>query len=62
MPLSGLFMALGLFWGLFTRYVLDELADVSTMLIVMTGVQIGVIGLLAELVNRRLPNHFREDD
>ena len=54
-----LFIALG--WGFFTAFVLNRLADVSTVVIVMTSIQVSVVGLLAELVNRRLPNCYRED-
>ena len=58
LPLSGLLLLLAVLWGLFTQFVLGELADVSTMVIAMTAVQVGVVGLLAELVNRRLPNFY----
>lgn len=60
LPLAGVIVLLGSLWGLFTKLVLGELADVSTMIIVVAGFQIGALGLLAELVNKRSPNVFRK--
>ncbi|MBM4431411.1 MAG: glycosyltransferase family 2 protein [Chloroflexi bacterium] len=62
LPLSGILLLLAVAWGLFSRYVLGQLADVSTMVVAMGAVQVAVVGLLAELVNRRLPNYYREED
>ncbi|MDA2932740.1 glycosyltransferase family 2 protein [Acidobacteria bacterium AH-259-D05] len=59
LPVSGLLLLLAVLWGLFTEFVLGELADVSSMVIAMAAVQVGVVGLLAELVNRRLPNYYQ---
>lgn len=61
LPFSGFLLLLALAWALFSKFVLGELADVSTLVIVMTGIQVAVIGMLAELINRRLPNYYRED-
>jgi glycosyltransferase involved in cell wall biosynthesis len=61
MPLSALLFLAALVWGTFTLVVLGQLADVSTLVIVMTAFQIAMIGLLAELMNKRLPNFHRED-
>jgi glycosyltransferase involved in cell wall biosynthesis len=60
-PLSGLLLLVALGWGLFTYLSLGKLADVSTIVIVMAAFQILVIGLLAELINHRLPNQYRHD-
>ena len=62
LPLSGLLFLLALGWGLFSSLVLQRLADVSTLMIAMSAVQVGVVGLLAELINRRLPHYRPEDD
>ena len=59
LPLSMLLVVLGLVWGIFSITILDELADVSTLIIEMAAVQIAVIGLLAELINRRFPSQAR---
>ena len=60
-PLSGLVLLIGIAWGFFSAYVLGRLADVSTIVIVMAALQIGVIGLLAEIINHRTPGYFKDD-
>jgi len=62
LPLSGFMLLLALAWGIFSWVVLEELADVSTIVIVMAAFQVAVTGMLAELIDRRLPNFFREED
>jgi len=58
MPISiGLFMV-SIGWGLFTKLVLEELADVSSLIIALSGFQIAVLALIAELINHRLPNKY----
>ena len=61
LPLSGLLLLLAVGVALFTKFVLGQLADVTTVVIAMTAAQVAVIGLLAELINRRLPNYYREE-
>ena len=61
LPLSGLLLLLAVSVALFTKFVQGQLADVTTVVIAMTAAQVAVIGLLAELINRRLPNHYREE-
>ena len=61
-PLSALLYLLAVGVGLFTKLVLDELADVATVVIAMTATQVAIVGLLAELVNRRLPQYFRDEE
>ena len=61
LPLSGLLMLLAVGWALFSWLVLGKLADVSTLVIAMSGLQTGMVGLLAELINKRLPNTFRDE-
>jgi hypothetical protein len=54
-PLSlGLFV-LSVAWGLFSHLVLDRFADVTTLVLFVTGLQLGVLGMLAEMMNMRLP-------
>ena len=59
LPLSGFFIGLAIIWAFVSRYFLGQLADVSTTIIAMTGIQVFMLGLLAELINRRLPNYHR---
>jgi len=61
LPLSGLLLFLAVAWGAFTRYILGRLADVSTVVLVVGAIQVAAVGLLAELVNQRLPNYYREE-
>lgn len=61
LPLSGLLFLLAVGWALFSSLVLGLLADVSTLVIAMAAIQVAVIGMLAELINRRLPNYYREE-
>ena len=61
LPLSGFMLLLALAWGLFSWVVLEKLADVSTIVIVMAAFQVAVTGMLAELIDRRLPNFYRDN-
>jgi glycosyltransferase involved in cell wall biosynthesis len=61
LPLSAFLFLVAIAWALFTLFVLGQLADVTTLVIVMTAFQVAVIGMLAELINKRLPNYFREE-
>ncbi len=60
MPVSTLLLLLAVAWAIFSKLVLGRLADVSTLVISMTAFQTALIGMLAELVNRRLPNYYKE--
>ncbi len=62
LPLSLLLLLLATGWGLFTHFVLGQLADVTTIVIVMTAIQVAMLGLLAELINHRVPNIYRKGD
>lgn len=61
LPMSFVLLLMGIGWGGFSRFVLGRLADVSTLVVVMTAVQVGVVGLLAELINQRLPKNYEEN-
>ncbi len=55
LPLSGFFMLLGLAWGGLSYLFLGGIADASMAVIIMAAIQIAVVGLLADLINHRLP-------
>lgn len=59
-PMSLILIVLGIVWATFSLLYLGQLADVSTLVIMMTAFQVLVIGLLAELINRRVPNIYRD--
>jgi glycosyltransferase involved in cell wall biosynthesis len=62
LPLSGVLFVLAVAWGLLTHFMLGQLADVSTIVLFMTSIQIAALGLLAELINHRVPNAHRKGD
>jgi glycosyltransferase involved in cell wall biosynthesis len=62
LPLSGVILLLGLVWAATSAIVLGRLADASAAVIIMSAVQIGVLGLLAELMNRRLPRFSKSEE
>jgi len=62
LPVSAFLFLLAIAWAFFTMLALGRLADVSTLVIVMTAFQVAVIGMLAELINKRLPNYHRNFD
>jgi hypothetical protein len=61
LPLSGLIGLAAIGWGIFSAVALGRLADVSTLVIMMAAVQVAVVGLLAELINHRLPTFQRDE-
>lgn len=61
LPMSGLLLVLALTWGLLSVTLLGQLADVSTLVIAMAAVHVAVVGLLAELIDRRMPNDYQEE-
>jgi glycosyltransferase involved in cell wall biosynthesis len=61
MPFAGILFLLSLAWGLVSLLAFGKLADVSTLVIAMTAVQVASLGLLAELINRRLDNALRRE-
>ncbi|NHZ72297.1 MAG: glycosyltransferase [Aquificales bacterium] len=60
LPISFWLLILGIAWGAGTLLAFDQIADISTLVIIMTAFQVFAIGLLAELINKRLPNYYRE--
>ena len=62
LSLSAFLLLAAVIWGLVSEVWLGRLADVSTLVMVMTSFQIAGVGLLAELINRRLPFFWNEDE
>ena len=58
MPISIGILLLAVGLGVFTKVVFGELADVSSLIIAMTGFQVAILALIAELINHRLPNKY----
>ena len=61
LPLSMFFLFIAVIWGVLSRLILGHLADISTLVMVITAIQIAVVGLLAELIDRRLPNYYKDE-
>ena len=60
MPMSGLLILIAILWGLISAFFLGRFADASTLTMIMAGIQIGVIGLLADLINQRTYDSHRK--
>jgi glycosyltransferase involved in cell wall biosynthesis len=58
-PMSLVLFFIGLVWGVSSTFLIGRFADASTLMILMAGVQVFVMGMLAELINRRLSNYHR---
>ncbi len=58
-PLSVLLILIGIVWGVMSAVVFGRFADASTLVILMSAFQFAGIGLLAELINKRIPNEYR---
>lgn len=62
MSLSLILLMLAIVWGAVSALVFGRLADVSTIVIVMTAVQVAGVGLLAELINHRVPFFWNDEE
>ncbi|MFC1844609.1 glycosyltransferase family 2 protein [Thermodesulfobacteriota bacterium] len=60
LSMSFIMMLFALFWGIFSLLVLGKLADISTLVIFLSAIQIGAIGLIAEHINHRLSNEYHK--
>ncbi len=58
LPISFIFFLIALLWGIISKYYFGELADVSSLIIAMTGFNIATLSFIAELINKRLPNQY----
>ena len=61
-PLSLSLFLMSIALGLVSHYVFGQFADVSTLVLFVTGLQLGVLGMLAELMNIRLPRLHKKHD
>ena len=59
MPIAIALFLLGVTWA-FTSYFLGRLADVSSLIIIMSAFQLGAMAVLAELINHRTPNYYKK--
>ena len=61
LPLCGFLFLGAAAWALLTWLLLGRMADVSTLIIAMTAIQVGAIAMLAELVRSRLRSPYHHD-
>jgi glycosyltransferase involved in cell wall biosynthesis len=59
LPISLILLALAGAWAWISDRYLGGIADASTAVMIMSALQVAVVGLLAELINARLPNRDR---
>jgi len=64
LPLSFCLVLAGVAWGIGTYVIFGKLADMSTLLLILAGINAGTVGLLAELVNHRTAYQYekKKDD
>tara|TARA_B110000444_G_C18847832_1_gene603264 strand:- start:3311 stop:4210 length:900 start_codon:yes stop_codon:yes gene_type:complete len=60
LPISFALLSSSIIWGLYSKYIIGQLADLSVLIIAMTGFHILAISLIAELINNRLPNKYNK--
>ena len=60
LPISFIFLFVAVLWGFISKYYLGNLADVSSLIIAMTGFNIAMLAFISELINHRLPNDYRK--
>lgn len=61
LPVAIALFVFGGAWNLASPYIFGEWAETSTAFFWMTAVQIAATGLLAELINKRAPNIYRDE-
>lgn len=54
LPLSLFLFLLGLFILFYSYFFTPEVMDITTIMVIMTSIQVAVIGLLADLINKRI--------
>ena len=59
MPLSIALLCTGILWA-FISFSFGKLADLSSLIIIVSSFQLGAIAVLAELINHRTPNYYKK--
>lgn len=54
-PLSAFLLSLGLLVGLYSFLVVGRLMDVTTVVLIVAGLQVAAVGLLADMMDKRTP-------
>lgn len=61
-PFSIIVFFTGIGWGLFSWLYLGKFADTSTLIIIVSSIQILMLALIAEIINHRTPNFYKKSD
>jgi glycosyltransferase involved in cell wall biosynthesis len=59
-PISGFLFFLGIGWGIFSWLDLGKFADSSTIIILVSALQVLLLALIAEIINHRTPNFYKK--
>jgi hypothetical protein len=59
-PISLFLFIIGVAWGLFTWLYLGTFADSSTIIILISSLQVLLLALVAEIINHRTPNFYKK--
>tara|TARA_B100001741_G_scaffold300216_1_gene287265 strand:+ start:1700 stop:2575 length:876 start_codon:yes stop_codon:yes gene_type:complete len=59
-PISIFLITVSVLWGIYTILIFGKLADVSSLIIAMTGLNIAIMAFVAELINHRMPNSYKK--
>ena len=49
-------------WGLLSKIILGQIADISVLVIIMTAFQLAALSLVAELINNRITNIYKKNN
>jgi hypothetical protein len=55
LPLSFFLLLLGLLIGLYSIFVVGRFMDVTTVVLILAALQVGAVGLLADMLDKRTP-------
>jgi glycosyltransferase involved in cell wall biosynthesis len=61
MPVAIALFLMGVTWAI-VSWLFGRLADVSSLVIIMSSFQLGAMAILAELINHRTPNYYKKQD
>jgi glycosyltransferase involved in cell wall biosynthesis len=59
-PISIFLFLAGIGWGLFSWLDLGKFADASTIIILISALQVLLLALIAEIINHRTPNFYKK--
>ncbi len=62
LPVSYFLFLAGIAWGLISWFYLGKFADSSTIIILVSSLQVFLLALIAEIINHRTPNFYKKTD